>query len=208
MCVRGASATGFLNVNDPSGGSVLLRLQNNGGPAFDFTRNVTTGALLIQGTQGGFNHIVLCPTGGNVAIGIGSSSNPTYQLQLAADSAGKPATSTWSVISDLRLKQNISPVKDDSLAILGKLSWVRYEYNGQAGTPKGERAVGLVAQALQEQLPEAVRSTKTKLNETDAEGTDVLAIDYHHILVHSARAIQQLDAELKSLRALIGKPTP
>ena len=206
VCIRGASATGFLNVNDPSGGSVLLRLQNNGGPAFDFTRNVTTGALLIQGTQGGFNHIVLCPTGGNVAIGIGSSSNPTYQLQLAADSAGKPATSTWSVISDLRLKQNISPVKDDSLAILGKLSWVRYEYNGQAGTPRGEKAIGLVAQALQEQLPEAVRSTKTKLNEIDADETDVLAIDYHHIIVHSARAIQQLEAEVRSLRALIGKP--
>ena len=139
---------------------------------------------------------------GNVGIGL----NPTFLLQLLADSAGKPATSTWSVVSDLKLKQNIEPVKDDSLAILARLDWIRYEYNGKASTPKGLKAIGLVAQELQAQLPEAVRSTKTKLNETDAEETEVMAIDYHHILVHAARAIQQLNAELQALKALIGKP--
>ena len=49
-------------------------------------------------------------------------------------------------------------------------------------------------------MPEAVRSTKMKLKETDSEETEVLAIDYHHILVHSARAIQQLSAEVESLK--------
>ena len=72
--------------------------------------------------------------------------------------------------------------------------------------PPGEKAIGLIAQELQKQLPEAVRSTKTKLKETDAEETDVMAIDYHHIIAHSARAIQQLNAELQSLKALIVKP--
>ena len=152
----------------------------------------------------GFSYpICLNPLGGNVGIAL---TNPSFLFQLGADSAGKPSTSTWSVVSDLRLKQNIKPVKDDSLSILNKLDWIRFEYNGLANMPRGEKAIGLAAQELQLQLPEAVRSTKTKLNETDAEETDVMAIDYHHIIVHSARAIQQLNAEVQALRALIGKP--
>jgi hypothetical protein len=198
-----ASPTGVLNVNDAAGGGVILRLQNTGTNAFDFIRYTGTGALTIQGTQSGFNHIVLCPTSGNVGIGLGTAANPTNQLQLGLDSAGKPSTSTWSVVSDLQLKQNVEPVSDDSLAILGTLDWVRYEYNGLAGTPKGAKGIGLVAQELQKQLPEAVRSTKTKLNETDDAEADVLTIDYHHVIVHSARAIQQLGAEIKALKALL-----
>jgi hypothetical protein len=153
------------------------------------------------GATGG---LLLAPSGGGVGIGV--SASPGFQLLLGADSAGKPTTSTWSVVSDLRLKQNIEPVKDDSLAILEKLDWIRYEYNGLASTPKGDKGIGLVAQVLREQMPEAVRSAKAKLNETDGAETDVLAIDYHHIIVHSARAIQQLSAEVKRLGALIGKP--
>ena len=152
----------------------------------------------------GFSYpICLNPLGGNVGIAL---TNPSFLFQLGTDSAGKPSTSTWSVVSDLRLKQNIKPVKDDSLAIIGKLDWIRYEYNGMANMPRGEKAIGLVAQELQTQLPEAVRSTKTKLSEADAAETDVLAIDYHHVIVHSARAIQQLSAEVQALKALIGKP--
>ena len=133
---------------------------------------------------------------GNVGIGTIA---PSLKLTLGADSAGKPSTSTWSVVSDLRLKQNIKPVEDDSLAILAKLDWIRFEYNGLAGMPPGEKAIGLIAQELQKQLPEAVRSTKTKLNKTDTVETQVMAIDYHYIIVHSARAIQQLSAEVQAL---------
>ena len=144
----------------------------------------------------------LAASGGKVGIQQGS---PSHTLEVGVDSAGKPATSTWTVVSDIRLKQNIQPVKDDSLSILGKFDWVRYQYNGKANTPEGLNGIGLVAQELQLQLPEAVRSAKTKLNEADAGETDVLAIDYHHIIVHSARAIQQLDAEVKALKSIIGK---
>ena len=173
--------------------------------AFGYYTNTALGQsqgaiqTLIGGSGGS---LLLNPSGGSVAVGMTA---PSFSFQLANDSAGKPSTSTWSVVSDLRLKQNIQPVKDDSLAILEKLDWIRFEYNGQANTPQGTKGIGLVAQELQGQLPEAVRSTKTKLKETDAEETDVMAIDYHHILVHSARAIQQLSAEVQALKALIGK---
>lgn len=167
--------------------------------------NVENGreAASTLGFFGGGATRVVFTTGGLVGIGV---TGPVYQFQLSLDSAGKPATSTWSVVSDLRLKQNIEPVKEDSLAILDKLDWVRFEYNGLADMPRGLKAIGLVAQALRDQMPEAVRSEKTKLTADDAEESDVLAIDYHYVLVHSARAIQQLSAEVKRLAALIEKP--
>jgi hypothetical protein len=167
----------------------------------------STGTMLVgviqawQGSPGG--GLLLQPSGGNVGIGMLA---PSFQLQLGADSAAKPATSSWSVVSDVRLKENVEPVMDDSLAILAALNWARYEYNGRGNTPQGLKAIGLSAQEVRAHLPEAVRSVNAKLDESDDEESELLAIDYHHILVHSARAIQQLDAEVKSLKARVGKP--
>jgi Chaperone of endosialidase len=131
---------------------------------------------------------------GNVGIG---TTSPSYLIQLSSDSAAKPSTSTWTVSSDARTKRNIQPATEDPLALLNALSWVRYEYNGLGGTPEGAAGLGLVAQDVRAHLPEAVRSHRAKLNGTDAEETDILGLDYHTIIVHTARAIQQLDARLK-----------
>ena len=192
----------FHGISSPAGQYVRVALDATGTPHQGDILSFDAGGgaflpLQIRGNPVFFG-------GGNV--GLGGLTNPSFLLQLPTDSAGKPSTSTWSVVSDLRLKQNIKPVKDDSLSILNKLDWIRYEYNGQADTPRGMKGIGLIAQELQLQLPEAVRSTKTKLKETDAEETEVMAIDYHHVIVHSARAIQQLSAEVQALKALIGKP--
>jgi hypothetical protein len=209
------TAGGNIGVDSPNPLNKFT-ISNGGAGGLEINPSTTagsaTGAYLVSFDRvaGGYRDIFIDQgsvytffrSGGNVGVGI----YPTFQFQLGFDSAGKPATSTWSVVSDIRLKQNIRPVKDDSLAILEKLDWVRYEYNGKADTPPGKDAIGLVAQVLQEQLPEAVRSTRRKLTETDDAETDLLAIDYHHIIVHSARAIQQLIAEVKRLGALIEKP--
>jgi hypothetical protein len=140
--------------------------------------------------------LTLQMNGGRCGIGM----VPSYQLQLSTDSAAKPGTSTWNVASDARLKENVQPVTDDSLRILESLDWIRFEYNGSAQMPKGLKTIGLSAQKLQEHLPEAVRGVKGKLTESDPEETELLGIDYHHILVHTARAIQQLSAEIKALK--------
>ena len=41
---------------------------------------------------------------GNVGIG---ESNPSYQLELSTDSAAKPSSSTWTIVSDKRIKEDI-----------------------------------------------------------------------------------------------------
>ena len=199
---NGVNGAGIaLRATDSVSGTILSAGRVYG--VFD-TNAYSAGRVTIQSVTGNdvFQDVLTVKNG---AVGI-LLNTPTFALHLAADSAGKPSTSTWSVVSDLRLKQNIKPVKDDSLAILDRLDWIRFEYNGLANMPRGEKAIGLVAQELLLQLPEAVSSTKTKLKETDTEETEVMAIDYHYIIVHSARAIQQLSAEVQALKALIVKP--
>ena len=43
--------------------------------------------------------------GGNVGIGKA----PSYLFELSTDSAGKPSTNTWTIVSDERLKKDIIP---------------------------------------------------------------------------------------------------
>ena len=88
-------------------------------------------------------------------MGIGSASDPTYQLQLTLDSAAKPATSTWTVASDRRLKTNIVPFTD-GLSTLNQLSPISYEYNGLGGMPIHSTGIGLIAQDVQSIIPYSV----------------------------------------------------
>ena len=51
---------------------------------YEFGRNYNTGALWIQGSQVGYNNIVLAPTSGNVGIGIAA---PLFKLQVSGSVA-------------------------------------------------------------------------------------------------------------------------
>jgi hypothetical protein len=150
---------------------------------------------------------------------IGNLASASYWLQLSADSAAKPSTSSWTVPSDEKLKRDMTPVEDDSLAIIEALEWIRFQYNGLAGMPKDEKCIGLSAQKLRAVLPEAVGSTRMALfphengapdreviprikvdgYESTDEEADILDISYHHVLVHAARAIAQLSARVRQL---------
>lgn len=50
------------------------------------------------------NSVMTMNANGNIGIGI---TNPSYQLELSTDSASKPTTSTWTIISDERIKEDI-----------------------------------------------------------------------------------------------------
>lgn len=166
-------------------GSLNLSSRTNFASGISFWTNPGTASL----------QRMVITSAGNVGVGM----SPSFQFQLSTDSAAKPSTSTWTVASDHRLKQNVEEVTDDSTAILGMLRWVRYQYNGLAGTPKGATGIGLIAQEVRPHLPEAVRAVKGKLGPADKEETELLGLDYHAILVHCARAIQQIDVRLAAL---------
>jgi hypothetical protein len=87
-------------------------------------------------------------SGANVGIGI---SNPTFRLQLSVNSAAKPTSNTWTIVSDGRLKKDIHDY-EDGLDELLKIHPVWFTYTGEAGMPH-ETGVGVIAQDLQKIAP-------------------------------------------------------
>jgi hypothetical protein len=155
--------------------------------------------------------------------GVGISGNaPSYLIHLSADSAGKPGTTTWTVVSDEKLKRNIRPVEENALEIFEKLlpKWIRYQYNGLCNLPKDE-GIGITAQELREVVPEAVGSVEMELFprpmstdpaeelpriqvegfETTNEKSKILDINYHAVIIQAFRAIGELSRKVKQLEA-------
>lgn len=89
------------------------------------------------------------------SVGIGTTA-PSYLLELSANSAAKPTSSSWAVISDQSLKTNVHSFTD-GLNVVRQINPVWFTYNGQGGTPLNETGVGTIAQALQPICPYMVK---------------------------------------------------
>jgi len=142
-----------------------------------------------------WTHAMTIDNSGRVGIG---TTGPTYQLQLTLDQAAKPATATWTVLSDARLK-TISGPYTKGLPELMRLRPVRYRYvNPKNETPfeppvLRRENVGFIAQEVAKVFPEAV----------DTAANGYLGLNMHAILIAYLNALQQLKAENDSLRATI-----
>jgi hypothetical protein len=136
---------------------------------------------------------------GNVGIG---TTSPSYQLQLSTDSAAKPSTNTWTISSDSRLKENITPYTKGLSAIMA-INPVNYDYNGKAGFSAIKNNIGVIAQDVLEILPESISTYKAKLEENDAEDTELYNFNSHALTYILINAIKELKAEIDLLK---GKP--
>jgi len=132
---------------------------------------------------------------GNVGIG---TTNPDQLLSVNGD-ASKIGGGSWSVFSDLRLKQDISTFQD-GLSVLKGIRPVTFRYNGKLGYPTGKTYVGIVAQEIQTVAPYTVDSFKVKLNPEDTAETDILRFDPNALTYISINAIKELSAENQQLR--------
>lgn len=133
-------------------------------------------------------------------LGIGTAS-PAYQIELTQDSAGKPTSSTWTIVSDARTKDQIRRVnpRSELRRVLG-LELSRYRYTGAASTPTGAAGIGVTAQQARQWFPTSVRTIRRKLHETDEAESDILTFDWHEAFVAGLAAIQELSAELDDVR--------
>lgn len=129
---------------------------------------------------------------GNVGLGVTA---PTFQLQLATDSAFKPGSNTWTTSSDERLKADIEPLNgalDKLLALHGvSFRWREPTLRGSSDGPQ----MGLIAQQVETVFPQWVG--------VDAAGYKTLSVAGFEGLV--AEAVRQLreekDRELNVLRS-------
>jgi hypothetical protein len=107
--VGGELALGYPNFNEPAAGmSVqppLVAPTQGGGDLMFWTKY----PLAFP------NEVMRITATGCVGIGQfgGTSTAPTFNLQLKNDNAAKPSTSTWTISSDERLKEDIVPANLD-----------------------------------------------------------------------------------------------
>ena len=147
----------------------------------------------------------------NGYVGIGVL-NPQYQLQLALDSAAKPSTSTWTVSSDERLKENIEPADLDICynAIksipLKRYKWKNEVYSDEQVSDRSK--IGWIAQDVQAVFPKAVGQHKFVYNQVkDDDGNivsedsidDCLSLNSDQLYAALFGAVQKLMVTVESL---------
>ena len=193
-------------------GNVLLGYQAG--------NSITSGAQNICiGVTSGKN---ITTNNNNMYIGNGttaSSTSPSFEIVIATTGAtGKGGytglidpngslyqgsnSSTWSVISDQRLKKNIV----DNNVGLEKITQIQirnFEYRtkdevndlpkDQAVKKEGVQ-LGVIAQELQQILPDCIKE----------ESTGVLSVNSENITWHLINAIKELSAEVNALKTKVG----
>jgi len=136
---------------------------------------------------------------GNVGIGM----TPTVQLELSGSVGQKASGTTWSNPSDARLKDNVQDYTD-GLAVLRKVRPVRYELNGLAGTPKGQRGISIIAQEMLDVMPYTIETYKAKLYPEDVKETELYRFEASALTFALVNAVKELAARVEAMEH--GKP--
>jgi len=212
------AALGGLQITNADAGTAIFAKQSNAfvgigttNPAY--TLDVAGGVNIIKGLSGS---ALLCNNaqaiwyngtyfswgyGGNYNyfasdVTIGEPSAPGYNL-VVNGSAAKTNGGSWSVLSDIRLK-NIIGKYDKGLTEIAALEPVVFTY--KAGNPRhlscSEKQIGFIAQDVQKVFPEAVNECKD----------GYLDFNMHALNVAVINAIKELKDEndrLKSVNAQI-----
>lgn len=104
---------------------------------------------------------------------IGPSGTASYQLQLTTDSAGKPSTNTWTIVSDERIKEDIELADLDlCYEAVKSIPLKRYKWRDEVYTEKqvtDRRKIGWIAQDVEAVFPKAVNTHEFKYNQVYAE---------------------------------------
>ena len=104
-------------------------------------------------------------------VGVGTS--PSYQLQLSTDSAGKPSTNTWTIVSDERIKEEIEFADLDlCYEAVKNIPLKRFKWKDEIYTEEqvyDRRKLGWIAQDVEAVFPKAVRHHEFKYNQVFEE---------------------------------------
>jgi len=110
-------------------------------------------------------------TSGRLLVGIIAS--PAHQLQVSTDSAGKPSTSTWTIVSDERIKEDIELADLDlCYEAIKAIPLKRYKWRDEIYTAEqvtDRRKLGWIAQDVETVFPKAVGTHEFKYNQVFEE---------------------------------------
>lgn len=103
--------------------------------------------------------------------------------------AAKPGSSTWTVISDERLKSNIKPYTEGLEQVM-KINPIKYHYNSESGFDTKNEYIGVVAQQIEKIAPYMVGKFKRDFDKKEFLNVDNGAMTYMLI-----NAVKELKAE-------------
>jgi hypothetical protein len=199
------SVTNLLHLRSDSASNVdHLYLQNRNGGAssgariafsngtvdYGDNRYAYIGAVNTGASQSGNNLVFATNENGASAtekvritsaglVGIGVT-GPTYQLQLSTDSAGKPSTNTWTIVSDERIKEDIELADLDlCYEAVKNIPLKRFKWKDEVYTEEQVRdrhKIGWIAQDVEAVFPKAVGIHEFKYNQVFEE-TVVSAVE-------------------------------
>jgi len=146
---------------------------------------------------------------GKVGINVAS---PTLELQLSSNSAGKPVSSVWTVVSDSRVKEDISDITG-ALDKIDALRPVKFKYthdycncDHSGNIDDDTYYYNFIAQEVETHLPDAVTTTNIDVHNHDTDEVlveNIKTLDAHIINVYLVSAIKELKAELDAAKARI-----
>ena len=142
------------------------------------------GAFSIIDNTAGAYRFIINPAG---YVGIGNT-NPNYKLHVTGDAMADH----WYTSSDERLKKNVTPI-EDALTKVSTLNGVMFEWRTEEyperGLDKGKE-IGLIAQEVEEVLPEVVSE--------DDEGYK--SVDYSKLTPLLIEAIKAQQAQIRAVK--------
>lgn len=160
-----------------------------------------SGLLALSGDPESPNHAATKRYVDNItrvrSLGINADPGPAGELRAAGD--------IIAFFSDQRLKKNIRPI-NEALDKINKISGVVYQFNEvakQNGFDNADQQVGVIAQEIQEVLPEAVKFApfdRTHDNRS-ISGENYLTVQYEKLIPLLIEAVKELSLEIDKLKA-------
>jgi len=101
-----------------------------------------------------------------------------------------------STISDERLKDNATEIK----GALNKIETMRgVSYTWNKGSRKGQKDIGVIAQEVEQVIPEIVRDYKFEVGEFEGDENEYKTVDYEKLSAVLIEAIKELSARVRVL---------
>ena len=164
-----SNTAGFNRQLQLTGNLPCISIDNTGTGANKYSLGVNSSGAFGIWDNTASAYRMLIDSSGNVGIGI----TPSYQLQLSTDSAGKPSTNTWTIVSDERIKEDIE-LADLSLcyqAVKG-IPLKRYRWKDTVYTEEqvhDRHKLGWISQDVKAVFPKAVRISEFRYNQVFSE---------------------------------------
>jgi len=160
-------------------GATTINFTGSGINTVSFNASVGIATVIIEGTQiNSSNTQVLYNNSGSIA----GSPNFTFNGSALVSVAGTVSATNFNTTSDLNFKENVATF-ENALDVVSQLRGVRFDWK-ETHSP----SVGVIAQELEEILPELVTQTDPK------------TVNYNGIIGVLIEAIKELQAEIQELK--------